>query len=172
MTGAPVVLYTKPDNYNTPESIATLSPFVPTEEHKWFFPDFQKIQYFYEVLWSDISALLWALMFCMYKILHSDRRRFWPSFLANWKQNNGTPMTVNLHKGPIPRKGKQHCVSDVSVFEGRRGWFQDKCRWHFSLLTQFLRKQKKPGPLLLVYFMCDTFYQKQHGEAKESVQWK
>ncbi len=64
-----------------------------------------------------------------------------------------SPMTVNLHKGPTPRKGKQHCVSDVSVFEGRRGWFQDKCRWHFSLLTQFRRKQKKPGPLLLVYFM-------------------
>ncbi len=71
----------------------------------------------------------------------------------NWKQYNVSPMTVNLHKGPTPRKGKQHCVSDVSVFEGRRGWFQDKCRWHFSLLTQFRRKQKKPGPLLLVYFM-------------------
>ncbi len=62
-------------------------------------------------------------------------------------------MTVNLHKGYTPRKGKQHCVSDVSVFEGWRGWFQDKCRWLFSLLTQFRRKHKKPGPLLLVYFM-------------------
>jgi hypothetical protein len=40
MTGAPVVFETKPDNYDTPESIATLSPFVPTEEHKWFFSRF------------------------------------------------------------------------------------------------------------------------------------
>ncbi len=86
--------------------------------------------------------------FCTVKGADSGRHS-----CPNWKQYNVSPMTVNLHKSPTPRKGKQHCVTDVSVFEGRRGWFQDICRWHFSLLTQFRRKQKKPGPLLLVYFM-------------------
>ncbi len=42
--------------------------------------------------------------------------------------------------------------------KSRRGWFQDKCRWPFSLLTQFRREQKKPGPLLLLYFMGTLNY--------------
>jgi hypothetical protein len=57
-----------------------------------------------------------------------------------------------------PRKGKQNCVSDVSVFEERGGGDFKINAADIFFFDPIPTRAKKPGPLLLVYFMACGLY--------------
>ena len=85
----------------------------------------------------------------MYNIVQNENIRFLLSFLANWKLYP-IPMTVNLLKGFPPT----HTHSSDKVYFKSGGEDLRTIPRKCSPLTQIRREQKKPGPLLLVYFMC------------------
>ncbi len=64
---------------------------------------------------------------------------------------------LNLLKGRPPHHTHTHThTSDVSIFWEWRGWISRAIPRKCSPLAQIRREQKKPGPLLLVYFMTNT----------------
>ncbi len=91
----------------------------------------------------------------MYKILQSENRRFTLSFLANWKLLY-IPW-LNLLNGPPPPPPTHTHTSEVSIFEEWRGWISRAIPRKCSPLAQIRRENKKPGPLILVYFMVGFF---------------